>query len=413
MLSLLLAAALGGCLSDDGTDAPAVDTPAMQTEMPEASVVVAVIDSGTTPYHDAFQRESLSDEALARYVNDGVPPRRIQLTQTGTFEERFEADKEIWEGIAPGELVYFEGTALLGVSFSGGIPVLDDPGSAHGTGTTGSVLSGNPNATVVLVEGTNSDSERWAASQPWIDIVSMSYGPTGSIPVAGSAVFGLDTAKQTHTMWGAGMIPVGASDNSPSLAPNDETAGPPWVIGVAGDHPEADARCREHVSGTFPDVTADFTQDLPKSNSIDGVNAGYSGTSFSTPMTAGVLSAALQGVREAWGHEEGIQDGALAIGPDGQTLTNEDLRSVLFRAAYYFDFGDCPVSPGTELPVNPLAPWLQMGYGHVGPEIVASMVAHILGEEQLPSPSAEAEAFQSAWMEYRTVLYEARIQLPV
>jgi hypothetical protein len=375
--------------------------------------VVAVIDSGTTPYHDQYQRPGgIPAATLARFTNsmDGAAPQPITLTQQGNFTQRLEADKGVWANMTQGVLYYFEGTNVLGISFDEGQgnahPVLDD--GSHGTATTGAVLDANPDAIVVLVEGTNADSEAWAAMQDWVDVISMSYGPPGSVPGSGPVVFGLTTHEATRLAWSNGKIPVGAADNTPSFAPNDETAGPPWVLGIAGDHP--DEQCREHVSGTFPDYTADFTQDLPRAHTTNET-AFTSGTSFSTPTSAGVVSAVIQGVRAAWGHEGGIVDGALAVGPDGQVLRHADVREALNRTAYYFaaEPGCVPSPSGdpvgfvfdaTAAPVNPAAPWLQMGWGHLGPEIVNDTVAHLLGDEA-PQKPAEVVAYQEAWFAYR------------
>lgn len=386
----------------DGQEVEAGTDPLAPAPAPAYSVV-AVIDSGTTPYHEHYQRPGgIPDATLARFTNSltGETPQRIALTPNGTFDERLEADAGVWANMTQGELYYFEGTNVLGISFQDDDhPVLDD--GSHGTATTGAVLDANPDAIVVLVEGINTDSEAWAAMQGWIDALSMSYGPPGSVPGSGPAVFGLSTHEATKLAWDSGKLPVGAADNTPSLAPNDETAGPPWVLGIAGDHPED--FCREHVSGTFPDYTADFTQTLPSAGTVDEYGS-TSGTSFSTPTSAGTVSAVIQGVREAWGHAGGIQNGSLAIGPDGQTLTNADVREALNRTAYYFDFAACE-SGTAGAPVNPVAPWAQVGWGHLGPEVVNATVAHLTGAETAPEKPVEAVAFQEALYTYRQQLW--------
>lgn len=398
IIAALVVAALAGCLGDDNDTGSGPDDDATPDADPvPPHVVVAVIDSGVNVYHEVYQREaSLPDGVLAQFTDDGEAPQRITLTQSGGYDERLEADQAVWDGMERERLYYFEGTNVLGISFTqGGDPVLDD--GSHGTGTTGAVLAANPEAVIVLVEGVGSGAgEQWAASQPWIDFLSESYGPPGSPPtwlVEGSA-----TAEANHVAWDGGKIPVGAADNSPALAPGDSTAGPPWVVGVAGDDP--DAQCREHLSGTFPDFTADFTQDLPAAGTIDEYRP-MSGTSFATPTTAGTFSAALLAVREAWDHRTGILDGALASNGT-ERLDNVGLRDAFNRTAYYFGAEDCEPG-GTGQPVNPAAPWTQMGWGHVGPEIVDATVAHILGIEEAPDKPTEAKQFQEG-------IYEGRRQ---
>lgn len=403
LLASFLLVPLAGCLGDSVTPAALGDDDGGVTPAAYAQVVVAVIDTGANPYHEHFARpDGVPAPVLDTFVNtlDGASPARVNLTQSGDHEARVKADEDVWAAMEPGVLYHFEGTRVLGISFDEPSDemhvVLDDAG--HGSGTTGAVLDANPDAIVVLVEGISADAEAWAAMQPWIDIVSMSYGPTGSVPKSG-ALFGLTTAEATRLMWDSGKLPVGAADNSPAFAPGDETAGPPWVLGVAGDN-MTDA-CREHVSGTAPDFTSDFTQTLPRHDSVDEKRE-MSGTSFSTPKTAGTLSLALQRVRATFGHAGGITPGgALAVAPDGRAITNADVREAFNLTAQYLPF-DPLACPGG--PVNPAAPWLQQGWGHVGPEMADAAVLHLLGEAPA-ADKAQARAFQEALMESRRLIW--------
>ncbi len=385
---LLVPVALAGCLQDE----PPAPTPGTDTEGTQedagAYAVVAVLDTAVNPYHVHYQRnESLPDAILQRFVDPttGEAPIRVSLATEGTLEERRNADRGFWDNIRSGQVYYFEGTRLLAVAHGGNI--ID--GGSHGTGTTAAVFDANPDAIVVLSQGFGAASEQWSGQQPWIDFLSESYGPIGSPPawlVAGSS-----TAEANRVKWNMGGIPIGASDNTPAAAPVDSTAGPPWVVGVAGDHPEGEGQCREPISGTAPDFTADFTQMLPVSESIDEYRS-MSGTSFATPTTAGSYSLALQMVRDAWGHEGGIADGALAVGPEGQRLTNVDLRDAFNRTAYYFDFSAICNEPGS-VPVNPEAPWTQQGWGHIDATVGEAAAHHILGVAEAPPKPDEAVQF--------------------
>ena len=405
VLALVLALVLlplSGCLGDTLAPAAVGDDDSGSAAPVYAQAVVAVIDTGANPYHEHFARpDGIPAPVLDTFVNtlDGAAPARVSLTQSGDHEARVKADEAVWAAMEPGVLYHFEGTRVLGISFAEKTDethvVLDDAG--HGSGTTGAVLDANPDAIVVLVEGISSDAEAWAAMQPWIDIVSMSYGPTGSVPRSG-ALFGLTTAEATRLMWDSGKLPVGAADNTPAFAPGDETAGPPWVLGVAGDN--MTNGCREHVSGTAPDFTSDFTQTLPRHDSVDEKRA-MSGTSFATPKTAGTLSLALQRVREAYGHAGGITAGALAVAPDGRAITNGDVREAFNLTAQYLPFNPTSCPDG---PVNPAAPWLQQGWGHVGPEMADAAVLHLLGEAPA-ADKAQARTFQEALMESRRLIW--------
>jgi subtilisin family serine protease len=394
----LIFLAFSGCLSEaedlEITNLPE-ETPAGKAM---GRVVVAVIDSGVNVYHDFYQTNtSLSDDQLAELDNDGVPARRVQLTREGTYSERLAADEEIWAGIGAGELVYFDGTNVLGISHSPDAhPVLDD--GSHGTGTTTSVLTANPNALVVLIEGVGgSAGEKWAATTPWVDILSESYGLYCGQPVL-EAVPGDSTAKNNKLANDNGKLVVGAADNTPCPAMNDGTAGPPWVVGVAGDHPDGEAECREPVSGNFPDFTADFTQTLSAAGTIDETRS-MSGTSFATPTTAGTFSAVLQNVRTEFGHQGGITEGALAIGPDGEKFTQFDLRDAMNRTARYFDF-----STGCEEPVTPVSPWISQGWGHVGPEVIEAATAQALGLENYEK-DGQAVSYMEAQYQYRQTVW--------
>lgn len=406
-LALVTLSLLAGCMSTGPSedDGPGPSGDASSTIPPH--VVVADIDSGTNPYHQRFQG-TLPDALVDSFVDaaTGLPPVRVRLAQEGNFTQRYEADEGVWANLTRGTLYYFEGTRVLGISFlsdeNDENPVLDHPDGSHGTGTSGAVLDANPEAIIVLVEGVGSaEGELWAMAQPWVDVTTMSYGPTGSPPTSATEETGTHAA--THAAWRSGKLPVGAADNTPSLAPNDATAGPPWVIGVAGDHETL--RCREHVSGTFPDFTANFTQSLPRYNSVDARGV-TSGTSFSTPTTAGTLSAIVLKVRQAWNHTGGITEGALAVSPNGERITNADVRAALNNTAYYFDTTDCAPSPDTALPVNPVAPWVQMGWGHVGPEIVDDTANKLMGGD-FEAWDAGAKAFQETWYDYRVRLWGA------
>lgn len=397
----VILAGLAGCLGGEVTPA-STQEPAAPAAPAAAHAVVAVIDTGANPYHEHFARpDGIADDVLATFTNslDGLPPQRVNLTREGDYDARVEADAAIWDAMEPGVLYYFEGTRVLGISFDVKTDathvVLDDSG--HGSGTTGAVLDANPDAIVVLVEGIGADSEAWAAMQPWVDIVSMSYGPIGSVPRSGS-VFGLTTSQATQLMWASGKIPVGAADNTPAFAPGDETAGPPWVVGIAGDN--STESCREHVSGTAPDFTSDFTQTLPRYDSIDE-KGETSGTSFSTPKSAGTFSLTLQRLRAAWNHTGGITAaGALAVSPDGTVVTNAELREAFNLTATYLPFNPACVGG----PVNPAAPWLQQGWGHIGPEMADAALLHLLGEAPAPE-KPEARLFQDAMLEVRRAIW--------
>jgi hypothetical protein len=125
-----IALILPGCISEEDFVTPtfspvAIGEPSQRDpRLPAAAnsprVVVAVIDSGVNFYHDWFQRnDSLSADVLGSLVDDkGNAPIRVPLSSTGNWTQRVEADQETLRGLKPGQLYYFEGTNLLGISFN-------------------------------------------------------------------------------------------------------------------------------------------------------------------------------------------------------------------------------------------------------------------------------------------------------
>ncbi|MDC3237089.1 S8/S53 family peptidase, partial [Candidatus Poseidoniaceae archaeon] len=247
--------------------------------------VVAPIDTGINVYHDHFR----TNETYPDWLLEGLGVNKIcELTFEGTWQERYDSDKSsCWDTLAASDIVYFPGTKIIGSSPDGDseILILDDPSDGHGSAVTGAVLDANPNAVIFFVEGFSTEAVLAAANQPLVDIISTSFGAPGSLPVPGIER-GTEVAVVEH-----GKMHAGAADNSPSPAIQDATAGPPWSIGIAGYAEEGDDQ-KEIMSGSYPDISADWTQVLPNHDDIEGYHE-TSGTSFATPRTAGILSFVL------------------------------------------------------------------------------------------------------------------------
>jgi hypothetical protein len=266
------------------------------------------------------------------------------------------------------------------------------------------VLEANPDAVVVMVEGITEASEEWAFTHPAVDVVTTSYGPIGSPPLPDHLAF-----SYTGVVAG-GKVHTGAVDNTPALAPVDSTGGPWWSIGVSG-HEEGDTEGRQLVSGTLPDVVADFTQTLPYCTDCQEGRSTVSGTSFATPTTAGVVSRAILAARETAGHPGGIvttAGGPALVGGD-EPLTVWDLRRALEEAAAYptTDEWDPLASDDvfgvTTTPAVDPAPWSTLGWGLVTPDpdrgVVAELLAR-LGVEGEPTRTKSAEACTAMTTEF-------------
>ena len=342
--------------------------------------VVAPVDTGINVYHDHFR----TNETFPDWLIDGLGvTMTCELTFEGTWQERYEADKEsCWDTINSTDIVYFPGTKIIGTTPDDNtdIPILDDPSDGHGTAVTGAVLDANPDAIIFFVEGFSDAAVLAAANQPLVDIITTSFGPIGSIPVPGiedATKVAVVQEKKIHT---------GAADNSPSPAVQDSTAGPPWSIGVSGYDEEGDDQ-KETMSGSYPDIAADWTQVLPNHDDIDGYHE-TSGTSFATPRTAGLLSKIIQHLRSesgdySSGADPELRGGFLVNGVD-LNITQADIRDALNLSAWYPSFSTWDPLSGTT-PVSPVAPCTQLGWGVVNESNVEPIINHLNGTSTQPS----------------------------
>jgi len=376
--------------------------------------VVAPVDTGINVYHDHFR----TDEVYPNWLLDSLGvTMTCDITFDGSWQDRYEADKEsCWDIITTSDIVYFTGTKIIGTSPDGGtdIHILDDPSDGHGTAVTGAVLDANPDAVIFFVEGFSTEAVLAASNQPLVDIISTSFGAIGSLPVPG-----IETGTYEAVV-GNNKIHTGAADNTPSPAVQDATAGPPWSIGIAGYAEEGDDQ-KETMSGSYPDIAADWTQVLPNHDDTDGYHE-TSGTSFATPRTAGILSFILQELREEFNDggsgastERGgyLVDGATSDG-ESFTIRNSEVRNALNLSAWYPSFTTWDPFSGTT-PVSPVAPCTQVGWGVVNMSNIEPMLMHLNGSQTMDSRPGDVvmcmninqEAREAYWGVYPSVPDEA------
>ena len=380
LVFIMIMASLSGCISDDSKETIPID----EEETFRNYSVVAPIDTGINVYHDHFR----TNETYPEWLLDGLGvTMTCELTFVGTWQERYEADKEMcWDRINSTDIVYFPGTKIIGTTPDDNtdIPILDDPSDGHGTAVTGAVIDANPDAIIFFVEGFSDAAVLAAANQPLVDIISTSFGPIGSIPVPGiedATEIAVVVEKKIHT---------GAADNSPSPAVQDSTAGPPWSIGISGYAEEGDDQ-KETMSGSYPDIAADWTQILPNHDDIDGYHE-TSGTSFATPRTAGLLSKVIQHLRTesgdfSSGADPEIRNGFLVNG-DSMNISQAQIRDALNLSAWYPSFSTWDPLSGTT-PVSPIAPCTQIGWGVVNESNVQPIINHLNGNTIQPDRPAD------------------------
>jgi len=380
-------------------------------ELPGARVVVAPVDSGINPYHEAFQVEEseVTADVLAEF---GITEDRIidlgesYLADLGAGE---------YDDIVAREAYWFRGTNIIAQADADydGRPAPDGPrpflpdgsGDTHGTGVTGSVVAGNPEAIIYFVEGV-STFERDAFVHPAVDIVTTSYGFATAAPLP------LDGSYEGVVE--LGKMHAGATTNDPSLAPMDGTGGPWWVLGVAGFE-EGTSEGKQVLSGTIPDVVADFTQDLPYCDVCTSGTQSVGGTSFATPLTAGVASKVLLELRRDAHHVGGITENAdgemvMVDRAEGDDVTTWDLRRAMEVGAYVPTELDPTALGETALPVNPVLPAAQVGWGAITPdpehEVVDNALAYLRDGTETAKPSGTCD-FMAGIMTFRYTTWDA------
>lgn len=389
-------------------------------------VVVAVVDNGVNPYHRDFADRGMSvhpSRFLPGYPRTASP---LRLTLDREFAAARHADDGTWGRLAPGRLYYVPGTKIAGLVYLPGSvvdeaqkvtvdtePAADPPrpvidGSQHGT-QVASLLAGNshgscPRCLLVVVSAANREAGlAWAARQPWIDIVSNSYGGPTAAPTGGSvagqrSVGAVDRTSRDAALAGKPVFFAagnGLSGTGPytGITPDRGStwtspySGPPWVVAVgAADR----ATGRPSAWHDVPVDVLSFGQNVPSADarSVDGEST-CSGTSCSTPYAAGVAGAALLAVRVAVGDTAtGFRSGSLVMPGAHAPAKFRHLRigrgalvAALLRSA-------TPTSAG------PASGFVD-GFGLLSRQTVPRLAAMLLGRRPVPFREEEATYAQS------------------
>ena len=167
LVFIMALASFSGCLADEIDKEEIMET---ENDFRTYSVV-APVDTGINVYHDHFR----TNETYPEWLLEGLGvTMSCELTFVGTWQERFDSDKEsCWDIINSTDIVYFPGTKIIGTTPDDNtdIPILDDPSDGHGTAVTGAVLDANPEAIIFFVEGFSDAAVLAAANQPLVDII--------------------------------------------------------------------------------------------------------------------------------------------------------------------------------------------------------------------------------------------------
>lgn len=419
-------------------------------------MVVAVIETSLNPYHDDFSRPRLTQHPSS-YVA-GYPkaakPLRLSLAATD-YDKAAADDDQLWRKLPAGELMYVPGTNFAGLvhlptdspldgdqSVSVGTdgaedtsrPVIDGP-QFHGTGVS-SVLAGSrhgacPQCLVVFVAADDKEEGfAWAAAQPWIDVISNSWGGPLGIPTRGDAARPeralAPTAEITRKAADQGKVVMFASGNGatglggvvPTPHQHSETyaspyTGPPWILTVGA------AKANGQPTN-WHDIPVDvIAQGEARPAAADGSvsEAGtFVGTSAATPIAAGVIGQALLDARRAFGDTRtGPRGGSLIVpapatrlparGPlsDGRLGRVELVDAALSVAAWQpFDAASLAVDP-LVTPTTDLS-YAYQGHGRLDRDTIPLLTAVLLGKAPQP-PRSEMTAWSAQHQQRRTALW--------
>ena len=419
-------------------------------------VVIALTDSGINPYHVDFRAPEFLHHPSS-YI-EGYPSTSqaldlsLDVADADGYDAARTSDGGTWDEVRANRLYWFPGTRIIGGysvaagGVAGGydeVRILDDQG--HGTGTSsvaaGRYFGSNPNALIVMVEGLGDAPLNWAASQPWIDIVTNSWGPSLAGVSTGSVTGTRDATRRGQSIlfssgngnrntnssevWGPIQEATGIEDPCKCKIPNSNASflshnkGPSWIITVGAASPINGQSHWWH--GVPVDVSsfgskwraADFNK-VARSGNRD-----FGGTSCASPTTAGVLSAVILKAREALGDvSAGQKAGAVvaqaasgvtppATGPlaDGK-LTRLEAEEITIKSANPVPFD--PVKATWDYAIYPTTPlyFTYQGYGIVDKGSKARALDVLMGNATITA-RPEVDAFIAQMDEARNRIYGA------
>jgi hypothetical protein len=343
--------------------------------------VVAVIDSGFSPYHQDFLASRMPADTkglpLSKAPDTWLPgfpkpstfkgysPLKLTLDGTdGTKMANLHArDAKAWSsvkasGTAGVDYRWIPGTKVIGAltfgpeatdkvvdkNVFGGTPdIYGQGGAEHGMGTT-SVAVGNvhgacPSCLLVFIQyTTQASAERaltWANKQPWIDAVSNSYGFSAGVAVRDRLYNGTDvtTEKKASERGQTVFFSAGNGLENAFTVPNStllsSQEGPDWVVTVGATDPNG----KDYTGTGKPADVAGIGTSYPSAYGSTSVSNGsqFSGTSNATPQVAGTYAQALWELRKAAPGRSRTQQAGVVVA--GRRTTAIAVRNALFGAA--------------------------------------------------------------------------------
>jgi hypothetical protein len=427
LLALLIAAAM------------VPSTAAAESPLERPRAVVAIIGEGTNPYHEDF-REPEQTAHPSSYL-EGYPAeaKPLNVSFGADYETALAADTPTWESYERDTLYYVPGTNVIGMITFGGGNALDEGG--HGTGTsslaTGNIHGMAPDADVVMVNGDLFAAIEWAAKQPWIDALSISFGG-----FLGTCTLGETCHREVaEVCTGNPMLPVhwvrdmrkayerGAQTFAAasygcgfSLASGTFShawpgntftsffSGPSWTMTVGTLDPRTG---QSEFEGAYPVevVSPMFGYKAAAQKSVNGENE-FGNASGAVPKAAGVYAAIVLRARQLLGDTSTVHAGrVLAAAPPGRprpltgpladgVFTQAEAEAAYFHTAKPIDVVTAYGEHGDDIeawladlmPAPPQAEFVTQGYGLVDGKSLQN--AYRVLDGSLPEP---ARLKEDAW----------------
>jgi hypothetical protein len=332
LLRPLLALATAAALVGPGAALTATAAPHAAPAAAGDATVIAVIDSGFSPYHQDFLASRMPADArppLSKAPHTWLPgfpkpsqfasysPLQLTLSDEDdvTMKELHDQDQDQWDTVeesndAAVRYRWIPGTKVIGAltfgSGTGGGTIYGTGGTEHGMGSASSAVGNTfgtcPQCLLVFIEYTDRRSAEqaltWVHNQPWIDAVTNSYGFSAGLVVRDRIYNGTDVetekkasqrGQSTFFSSGNGLENAFTVPNSTLLSSQE---GPDWVITVGATDPKND---RDYTGTGKPADVAGIGRGYPTSYGSTTTSNGknFSGTSNATPQVAGTYGRAL------------------------------------------------------------------------------------------------------------------------
>lgn len=386
---------------------------------PADPVVVATFDTGTNPFHPCFRRDWTDVESprdlIPTYPADALP---VPLTFADSYSESLAESQDALQAIEPEKLHFVPGTNLSFYGTAWSEFVDDYPHGAQASSQIACEAYGlAPDSHLVVLNWYDNNSAgpdliRWAASQPWIDVVHLNIQdyPMPVFP-----------APEIEDVIASGKVVVIAAGNGVAgLGPSypmelSRWNGPPGSL-IAGANDNGGYAAYSNLN---PHVVMDGCGTVAAHPTNYG-ETSFSGTSSASPRITGYVARILGILRAEYGH---TGDGLLTIPPDSPHPASGPLADGVLTAAEmhdavratanpnphasYFDgtggFGSC-IPWGLPQPVDsPVAVYAKMGYGEVSEHTLPAAVELLAG--RAPRPERTEDVFYEVSETIRSTLW--------